>query len=122
MAKYVYWNENLDGKHVGDCVTRAITLASGLPYETIQRKLWLTGELFDCDCLCRFCYEHFIEDVLGYRKVNCENLTVGEFADKYPVGTYLIRVPEHLTCVIDNKIMDTWNCSEEPCDIVWKVR
>jgi len=122
MTKFVYWNENIDGEHIGDCVTRAITLASGLPYEEVQRKLWLTSELFDCDCLCRFCYEHFIEDVLGYRKMNCESLTVEEFAEKYPVGTYLLRVPEHLTCIIDGVCYDTWNCLQENVTEGWKVR
>ena len=122
MAKFVYCNENINGEHIGDCVTRAITLASGLSYEEVQRKLWLTGELFDCDCLCRFCYEHFIEDVLGYRKVNCESLTVGEFADKHPVGTYLIRVPEHLTCIVNNKVMDTWDTRSCKVDMAWEVR
>lgn len=121
MTKFKYWNENPDGEHIGDCVTRAITLASGLPYETIKHKLWLNGELYDCDCLSKFCYANFIENVLGYKQVPCDNLTVGEFADKHLYGTYLIRIANHLTCVKDGICYDTWNCLNELCDIVWKV-
>ncbi len=121
MTNFVYLNVNPDNAIEGDCVTRAITFASGLDYNWVKRKLWLTGELFDCDCLCRFCYEHFVEDVLGYKKVNCENLTVAEFCKKYRVGTFLIRVPEHLTCVKDGLCYDIWDCTNEACDIVWKV-
>ena len=122
MTKFVYYNATPDLAIKNNCVARAITLASGLPYEVVERKLWLTGELFDCDCLCRFCYEHFIEDVLGYRKVNCESLTVGEFAEKHPVGTYLIRVPNHLTLIREGICYDTFSPLDEVCDIVWEVR
>ena len=122
MAEFRYLNVEPNQEIKEDCVVRAISLVSALPYREIEYKLWLVGELYDCDCLCRFCYEHLIEDVLGYRKMNCEDLTVGEFADRHPIGIYLVRIANHLTCIVDNKVMDTWNCSMEKCDIVWEVR
>ena len=89
MAEFRYLNVEPNQEIKEDCVVRAISLVSALPYREIEYKLWLVGELYDCDCLCRFCYEHLIEDVLGYRKMNCEDLTVGEFADRHPIGIYL---------------------------------
>ncbi len=121
MADFRYLNVEPNQAIKGDCVVRAISLAAQLPYELVKRKLWLVGELYDCDCLCRFCYEHYIEDVLGCRKMNCEDLTVGEFADKHPFGTYLIRVENHLTTIIDSTNYDLWDTREELCDICWRV-
>lgn len=109
------------GKREEDCVIRAITLASGLPYKEVENKLWLTAELYDCDRLCKFCYSNFLNNVLKYKEVNCNMLTVGEFADKHPVGTYLIRVPNHLTCIIDGVCYDLFDCRDSLCDTVWRV-
>ena len=120
MAKFVYYNNNPYGKREEDCVVRAITLASGLPYEEVEHKLWLTAELYNCDRLCKFCYSNFIKHVLGYKEVNCDDLTVGEFADKHPIGIYLVRIEGHLTCIIDGICYDIWNCLDEICDTVWK--
>ena len=55
------------------------------------------------------------------REVNCESLTVGEFADRHPEGTYLIRVPFHLTVVKDGICYDIWQCLDEVIDTVWRV-
>lgn len=95
-------------------------MASGLPYTEISKKLWLTADLFNCERLCKFCYSNFIRSVLKYKEVNCDNLTVNEFAELHPYGTYLVRVPNHLTTVINGKIYDIWNCGDEICDTVWK--
>lgn len=52
MAKYVYYNRNPDGKMQDDCVTRAISLATNLPYDKIRRKLFHTAKLLNCSKLC----------------------------------------------------------------------
>ena len=96
-------------------------MASGLPYEEIEKKLWLTAELYNCDRLCKYCYSNYINNVMKAKEVNCESLTVGEFADRHPKGTYLIRVPLHLTVVKDGICYDIWNCLDEICDTIWKV-
>ena len=45
MSKFVYYNNNPYGLKEEDCVTRAITLASGLPYFEVQKKLKLIANL-----------------------------------------------------------------------------
>lgn len=120
MSRYKFLNLNPQGKREQDCVCRAITFASGLPYEEVYEKLWLTAELYECDRLCKFCYSNFISSVLKYKEVNCDRLTIGEFADKHPYGTYLIRVPNHLTVIQDGVLYDIWDCRSEICDTVWK--
>ena len=120
MSKYQFLNLNPRGKREEDCVCRAITFASGLPYEEVYEKLWLTAELYDCDRLCKYCYSNFISHVLKYKEVNCDRLTIGEFANKHPYGTYLIRVPNHLTVIQNGVLYDIWDCRDEICDIVWK--
>lgn len=121
MANFRYVNLNPNGEHRNDCVTRAISLASGLDYSEVRRKLRYTSRLLDCIRLCWSCYSFFITEVLGCRQVNCDGLTVGEFADLHPTGIYLIRIEGHLTTVCNSEIRDTWNCQDKKCFIAWKV-
>ena len=112
MARFIYWNENPNGEHIGDCVVRAITLATGLPYEDVEDKLWLTAELLGCVDICPFCYRNLLENVFQFREVNPNNMTIREFADTHSYGTYILRIPSHLTCIIDGDLYDIWDCRD----------
>lgn len=123
MAEFRYYNLNPNGEKVSDCVTRAISLASGLSYSTIRSKLRSTARLLDCPKLCPTCYGFFIQQVIGGVPKNCMGMTVGEFADLHPNGTYLIRIQGHLTCVKEpSTVWDIWDCRTKMCDLAWEIR
>lgn len=121
MAKFIYLNTSPDGEHKNDCVSRAITLASGIDYPIVRKKLFHTARLLGCEKLCWSCYSFLLTQVLGYRQVNCDGMTVGEFADLHPQGTYLIRIDQHLTTVINRNSYDTFDCRHRFCHIAWRV-
>ena len=122
MSKFVYFNNNPYGLKEEDCVTRAITLANGYcSYEEIKEKLELIAKLFNCEKLCVCCYRHLLDDVFKYQRVNCDDLLVGEFADKYPFGIFLLRINGHITCLIDGTIYDIWDCRNELITDAWRV-
>ena len=122
MAKFRYWNVNPQGEKHNDCVTRAITFATKLPYPKIRKKLYHTAKLLECAKLCPTCYSFAIQEVFGGVPVHCEGMTIGEFADKHPKGTYLIRIKGHLTVIQDNICYDLWNCLNRECDLAWQMR
>lgn len=121
MAEFRYWNENPQGLKQNDCVTRAITFATNLPYSEIRKKLYHTAKLLKCVKLCATCYSFAIQEVLGGVPTNCEGMSVGEFADRHPIGTYLIRIKGHLTVIQDNICYDIWNCLDRECDMAWRM-
>lgn len=122
MAKFKYFNINPNGEKRNDCVTRAISLACDLPYPTIRRKLRYTAQLLDCCKLCVSCYEFLIREVFGGTPVNCEGMTVDDFAELHPQGTYLLRMDGHITCLIDYTIYDIFDCREHRITNAWKMR
>lgn len=119
--EFVYTNINPFGAQTDDCVTRAISLVSGYDYFDIQEKLYLVSRLFECDRLDVCCYQNLLERVFGYEPVYCHNMTIEEFADEHPLGIFLIRIPNHLTVIIDGKQYDTFYSGEEVCDRCWFV-
>ena len=122
MAKFRYLNVEPSCKHKNDCVTRAIKLASGLEYSTIRKKLFHVKQLLDCESsYCVTCYSFLIREVLGGVPKNCDGMTVGEFADRHPKGTYLLRLEGHLTIIIDGESVDTFDCRHHYCDLAWQM-
>jgi hypothetical protein len=121
MARYVYYNRNDDKVSRNDCVTRAISLASDLPYSTIRKKLRYTARLLNCCRICVSCYEFLIREVLGGVPVNCEGMSIDDFAELHPRGTYLLRMDGHITCLIDYTLYDIFDCRQHRITNAWKM-
>lgn len=122
MAKFRYYNQDEDNAHRNNCVTRAISLASGMSMGQTRRKLRCVATLFDCEKLCMSCYKHLIENVLYYKPLNCDGMTVEEFADMHPIGIYLVRMNGHISLIIDNCIYDIFDCREHLLTNAWEVK
>lgn len=118
---FTYYNNNPLSLEEEDCVTRAIALASNLPYSAIKDKLYYMAQLLDCNALCVCCYSKLLDYIFQYDRVPCRGYTVGEIVQKYDNSTLLIRMNGHLTCAIDGTLLDLWDSSEELADIVWVV-
>lgn len=122
MANFIYLNVNPDNTHSSDCVTRAISLASGLSYPEIRRKLFHSSKLLNCEKLCSTCYSFLIEHILKCRPIKCDNMTVREFADLHPYGIYLVRMAGHISTIINGDCYDIWNCLDQKLTNSWKVK
>lgn len=122
MSRFRYYNNNPYGLTEQDCVTRAITLASGnMSYNEVKYKLNLIADLYDCEKLCICCYKIFIEQILKGKPMRCDGLTIGEFADLHPKGTFLLRVDGHLNCVINNVCFDLFDCRDMKITDAWQI-
>lgn len=118
---YKFYNANPLGDIEQDCVCRAISKATEIPYRSIEEKLELIGELFECEKLCVCCYHHLLEKVFGLKQKFANGKTVKEIAKEFPENRVLIRISGHLTCAIFGVIFDIWDCTEETADIFWIV-
>ena len=123
MARYQFLNVNPLGKIEEDCVCRAISLALDEDYYKIQEKLYLVAKLFECESLCICCYKYLLDDVYDLKRIEeTKGMTIEEFANYFPIGIFIVRVEGHLTCIIDNHIMDIWDCRDKIVDLVWEVK
>jgi hypothetical protein len=106
---YKFYNANKKGNFVNDCVVRAISIAEHLTWDDAYDKLsdiaQNEGILLDD--------VNFVENYLDqrYERTCHYSKTVGEFIEEYPIGTYLITMPNHITVVKDGVIYDTFDCS-----------
>ena len=108
-------NVNPKGRNTSDCVVRALTLATGLPYEEVYKGLFeislKTGYMLN---------EKRVEDKYleanGFikmkqpRKNDGSKYKINEIRLLSQASVIVIRCAHHLTCVKDGVLIDTWNC------------
>lgn len=123
MTKFLYYNANPDGKIEEDCVMRAISLASGIPYKAVGKLLKITAEENVCDMLCMYCYRALLEDTLGYTVICPKTYkTVKDIAEEYSNNVVIVRIDGHLTACMYGVCVDIWDCTKEKVDCLWIVK
>ena len=109
----------------GDCVTRAIAIATGKPYQEVYDALNRIAETekrskrggrrsSSRTGVYRMTYQRYLQ-ALGWRWT--PTMTIGSGCQVHlrgselPQGALLVKVSRHLTAVIDGVIHDTHDCS-----------
>ncbi|MEA3295883.1 MAG: hypothetical protein U9Q27_01945 [Patescibacteria group bacterium] len=109
----------------GDCVTRAIAIATGKPYKEVYDALNSLSEnerigkrkkskSNSRTGIYRMTYQKYIES-LGWKWI--PTMKIGQGckihlrSDELPSGTLIVKVSKHLTCVKDGIIHDTFDPS-----------
>lgn len=111
---YVYANPNPKHKVTNDCVVRAISLATGRPWNTV---FWdLTDELYKEKETCmdsNKVWGQYLEK-LGCSRYHIADscpicYTVRDFCDDNPKGSYVLCTGTHAVAVINGDYYDVFN-------------
>lgn len=123
MTNFRYYNRRPDGKHKEDCVTRAISTATGLKYGAVANLLELSASEYECDKLCVCCYHYLLEEILCYPVKYCmDRERVNDVVNMYQHNTLIIRIQGHLTSSINGRLLDIWDCGDERVDCFWIIK
>lgn len=118
-------NPNPARKNVGDCVVRAISIATGKSWLNVYDDICYVGrEQYDMPnsdyvwglYLYRLGFEPFI---LPNKCPKC--LTIRAFCDIFPTGTYIIGTGSHAVAIIDGDYYDSWDSGEQIASYFWRV-
>lgn len=119
-----YHNCNPKKREVNDCVIRAISFAEDRSWDDVYSELSIIAQE-ECIVLDDVM---FVEPYLNNKydtvcfKCNGTRMTVKEFVDNNPTGTFLITMQGHITCLKDGYIYDTWDCTSKRIWSAWKVK
>ena len=119
---YIYYNMNPEGKTIGDCVIRAISLGLGIPYYEVVDILYNNSKKYHCNIISRDCYGKTLGDDFKLPKFRVKDKTVKEVSNHFKDDVLIIRIKNHLTCSIRGDIYDIWNPENEKVDCFWIVR
>lgn len=116
---YKYHNANPKKLLIDDCVLRAISVAEGTTWNECQEKL---SYLANKEAMLLNDVQ-FVEGYLDERYPRkCHyGMTVGEFARECPLGHFVVTMNGHITAIIDNVIVDTFDCSNRIMKCCWQI-
>ena len=122
---WVSYNANPEKRRAGDCAIRALSTALNQPWDKTFADLCIDGlvkhDLPNAD--------HIWGEYLrrkGFRRnimpcgVRLE-VTVREFCEDHPRGTYIVCPREHVIAVKDGEYYDTWDSGDEVVIYYWEV-
>lgn len=119
-ASYRYYNNNPKHLLTDDCVLRSLSVAEGISWNECQRKL---SYLSAIEGLILNDVE-FVENYLDerYPRKCYRNMTIGKFASVCPKGNFVVTTDGHITAIINNIIVDTWDCSDKIMKCCWQIK
>ncbi len=98
----IFYNANTFGHHVADCAIRSISVAEGISWDEAYKKLSDYARVRGLMISDVESIEEYLDD--NYNRVCVEDMTVGEFAESHPFGTYLVTMPGHITVIVDRRL------------------
>lgn len=114
---FVYTNPNPIKRNIGDCVIRAIAIATDSSWEKTYMDLCAEGlEMADLPN-SNAVWSSYLKK-LGFRKGivpdTCPDCyTVADFAEDNPHGVFVLCTGSHTVTIMDGNIYDAWDSSSE---------
>lgn len=100
----------------GDCVTRAIAIASGQDYKTVYDHLFDAANKTPRNGVCKTVYAAYLEslDFTWYPTMSIgSGCRVHLCAEEIPTGRVIVRLSKHLCAVLDSVIHDIYDPSRD---------
>lgn len=120
---WVKYNDNPIGRETGDCVLRALSVATGYGWDATYWGLCLYGHKHaDWGNHSSAWWDYLHEE--GWKRRFLPNecpvcYTVRDFCREYPRGRYILGTFGHAVAVIDGDYIDTWDSGGERPIFYW---
>ena len=114
---YIKFNPNPNKIQVGDCVIRALSLATQSDWETTYIKLLIQGlKMADMPSSNHVWGKYLINN--GFRKYPipdfCPNCyTIKDFCRDNPRGLFVLATGTHVVTAVDGNYYDSWDSGNE---------
>jgi len=120
---YVFTNPNPESLFVGDCVVRALSIATEHDWEDVYLGVCLQGGImYDMPSSNRV-WNQYLKD-LGYLRHIISDFcpscyTIKDFCTDHPEGTYVVSTGTHVVAVKNGDYLDTWDSGNESIIYYW---
>ena len=124
---FKFYNANFNNKYTDDCVIRALSNAMGISYNDVLIDLFNIYLKYGYSLTDNKCFEKYLK-INGWkkhkqpRKLDNTKLNGIEFILEIcnRNENYIVNIgSHHITSIVNNKIYDTWDCSEFKVGNYW---
>ena len=117
--EYMYYNPSPAGRNVGDCAVRAISKALNQSWEESYIGLALEGLILSDMPSANYVWGEYLKQHGFRRELAPDGISVWEFADQHPRGTYVLALSGHVVTIVDGVLYDTWPSENEVVLYFW---
>lgn len=121
---FIFANPNPKHNLVGDCVIRALSLATNKTWEEVYAKLSVYG-FMSCDMpSSNAVWGQYLTDLGFERNIvsdSCPSCTIRDFSSRNSKGVYVLGTGSHVVCVMNGDYYDTWDSGDETPIFVWRL-
>ena len=114
---WVEYNENPNGKRIGDCAVRAVSVALGLSwleaYDLLVHKGAEMGDMPSADAVWGAVLRSAGFVRRGISNYCPECYTVADFAGEHFKGVYVLGLGGHVVTIRDGNWIDSWDSGGE---------
>lgn len=97
---------------VGDCVIRAIAIATETDYKEVVEDTWEFTKKYGCPINWRKIWQLYLEKI-GWEKVKAPKFKGRKARAKdLPKGRFIAQQATHLSAIVDGKPHDIWDTSD----------
>lgn len=118
--KFASFNPNPAGRNVGDCTVRALSKALSQEWLSTYLGICIEGALRGDMPSANATWGAYLRKHGFTRELAPDDITVAEFADEHPRGTYILALSGHVVCIIDGTLYDTWHSENEIVLYFWQ--
>lgn len=116
-SMYVKANPNPSGAYVGDCVIRAISVATGLDWERTYVELAMQGFVMTDMPSSNRVWGAYLKSK-GFERHQLPDTcpdcyTVKAFCEEHPDGVYIVATGMHVVAVVNGSYYDAWDSGDE---------
>jgi hypothetical protein len=118
-GRHHYYRMKYKKDRIGDCVVRALAIATKEDYQEVRKELWQTsfqiGDMPNGDATWKL----FLEK-RGFVKVK---KIKGYCLGQYPINqneVHVVQLANHLVCLDDGLVRDIWDCRHKYPYATWK--
>ena len=119
-----YWNPNPSGRDGIDCTVRALSKALDIPWEKAYTMLAVKGFALSDMPNANHVYAAVLRENGFTRHVipdSCPDCyTAEDFAEEHQTGTYILAFGDHVCCVEDGTIFDSWQSGSRMPMLYWE--
>ena len=117
---FEHYNPNPAGRNVGDCTVRSLSKALRQDWEKTYVGLCLEGFICRDMPSANVTWGSYLRRHGFRRELAQDDITVAEFADLHPNGTYILALSGHVVCVLNNVLYDTLDSGNEIVLYFWQ--
>ena len=121
---WIQQNPNPSGRHVGDCVIRALSIALGQTWVQTYLELCVQGLIMSDMPSANQVWGSYLR-AKGYKKssllAECPDCyTIKDFCRDHRYGVYILGTGTHVVTVVDGHYIDDWDSGDEIPVFVYK--